>query len=454
MRLPALVLALPWLLAALLPVAAPGQQEATTGAREAAPGPATAGTSEVVVIEGDRPTPDPPAEQAPVAPVDPPPQERPDAQPGEPEPAAAPPGRPTAFTGEFAFATDPDNLMLRLTPERSIDSQDLTVLEGDKFVTDIVLSNRRRMPVNGVRIILDYNPSYVSPVRLNDSLLSDRITGRPRLSINRDRGQIIYEAILHDAIVEPDDALMFLEWEALQPVLFTPIVFGRDREGRATELFSDGQPVLGELWQEGDGTLSIGVMIVPSDPTEAELMRQEPLLYTGTSERIGGVRLELIGPQEPPRVGEVFTIDIVLDNRVYSMLDGVSLIIEYDPEVLEVFDHDWDNWITLGHNIHDGAFRSQFPWDYHMANTVHPQRGQIEYRVGTSVPDDFLGVHGVMAQIVARAKKPTAGTALRFLFSRRPGLRSTHVVYLGQDVLGEPDIRNDGVRGTIIRILP
>src|SRR5690606_40260421 len=68
--------------------------------------------------------------------------------------------------------------------------------------------------------------------------------------------------------------------------------------------------------------LSIGVMIVPSDPTEAELMRQEPLLYTGSNERIGGVRLELVGPPEPPRVGEVFTIDVVLDNRVHSMLDG------------------------------------------------------------------------------------------------------------------------------------
>jgi hypothetical protein len=432
------------------------EQPASTPQPAATPAPAA--TPEVVVIQGERPTQETPEGQAPVTPVEgetpqtPGEGEQPGQTPGTPRVQRTPP--PSSFSGEFSFSTNPDNLMLRLTPERQPESQDLTVLEGDVFVTDIVLSNRRRTPVNGIRIVLDYNPAYVTPQKLNDGQLADRISGRPRLTVNRDRGQIIYEAILGDPIIEPDDALMFIEWKALQPVLFTPIVFGRDRDGRATELFENSQGVLGELWQEGDGTLSIGVMIVPSDPTEAELMRQEPLLYTGSNERIGGVRLELVGPPEPPRVGEVFTIDVVLDNRVHSMLDGVSFIIQYDPDVLEIFDHDFDNWITIGHNIHDGSFRHQFPWDYHMANSVMAMRGTIEYRVGTSIPDDFLGVHGVMAQIVARAKKPTAGTPLRFLFSRRPGQRTTEAVYLGQDVLGEPDIVNDGVRATVVTVLP
>jgi hypothetical protein len=448
---------------ALFFVAAPvviSGQDSRPGTSPTPPSP----TPEVVVIQGERPTPpeqtpatERPAETAPVAAVPTPDQ----VPPGESKQAAEPVGTPappappvSAFSGDFSIVSDPDNLMLRLTPERQPDSQDLTVIQGENFVTDVVLSNRRRTPVNGFRIVIDYNPAYITPLKLNDGLIADRVSGRPRMSLNKDRGQIVYEANLVEPIIDPEDALMFIEWKALQPVLFTPIVFGRDRDGRPTELFNNTEGVLGELWQEGDGTLSIGVMIVPSDPAEAELMRQEPMLYTGSSERIGGVRMELVPPMDPPRVGEPFAIDIVLDNRVYSMIDGATLIIEYDPEVLEIFDHDLDNWITLGNNIHDGSFRSDFPWDYHMANEFQPGRGLIEYRVGTSMPDDFQGVHGTMAQIIARGKKPTTGTPLRFLFSRTPGRRSTQVVYLGQDVLGEPDVRNDGVRAAMITIRP
>jgi hypothetical protein len=444
-----------------LPITTLGQDS-----RPATTPPAATPQPEVVVIQGERPAPqqtpapDKSAETAPVAPVAPVPT--PDAAaPGEvlrPERGSTestPPTPPaSAFSGDFTIVSDPDNLMLRLTPERQPDSQDLTVIQGETFVTDVVLSNRRRTPVNGLRVVIDYNPAYVNPVKLNDGLIANRVSGRPRMSVNRDRGQIVYEAILFEPIIDPEDALMFIEWKALQPVLFTPIVFGRDREGRSTELYDNTQGVLGEVWQDGDGTLSIGVMIVPSDPAEAELMQQEPMLYTGSSERIGGVRLELVPPKDPPRVGEVFPIDIVLDNRVYSMIDGLTLIIEYDSEVLEIFDHDLDNWVTLGNNIHDGSFRSAFPWDYHMANEFQPGRGLIEYRVGTSMPDDFQGAYGTMAQIFVRGKKPTTGTPLRFLFSRTPGRRSTEVVYLGQDVLGEPDIRNDGVRATVITIRP
>ncbi len=427
--------------------------------RPATSPPPASPAPEVVVIQGERPAPpaqtdapENPPESAPVEPVATPDTLSPGElrRTGRGDAGTTPPA--SAFSGDFSIASNPDNLMLRLTPEP--DSQDLTLIQGGNFVTDVVLSNRRRTPVTGLRVVIDYNPSYVSPLKLNDGLIADRVSGRPRMSLNKDRGQIVYEANLVEPVVDPEDALMFIEWKALQPVLFTPIVFGRDRDGRPTELFNNTQGVLGEVWQEGDGTLSIGVMIVPSDPAEAELMRQEPMLYTGSSERIGGVRLELVPPKDPPRVGEIFPIDIVLDNRVYSMIDGATLIIEYDPEIIEIFDHDLDNWITLGNNIHDGSFRSEFPWDYHMANEFQPGRGLIEYRVGTSMPDDFQGVHGTMAQIIARGRKPTTGTPLRFLFSRTPGRRSTQVVYLGQDVLGEPDVRNDGVRAAMIAIRP
>lgn len=369
-------------------------------------------------------------------------------------PATPPAQAPEAAPQQFQMSGGARHMILRLTPEKEPDRGDLAIVEGTSFTTDVMLGNPARRQWDQLRIVLDYNPSFLDPVSVNDSELSNRLAGSPRATVDRRLGQIVYEARLAQPLDVFERPLLFVKWNAIKPVLFTPIAFGRTRAGEHFELFRDGAPLLGDPDVPGDGSVPINVSIIPSDPAEALMMQEDPQLYLGSTDRVGGVQLVIRNPETPPRVGETFQLPLVLDNRAYSRLDGLSLIIEYDPATIEILDDDWDNWITLGTNIHDGTYREDFPWDYHMANAVYSARGLIEYRVGTSTTDEFVGVHGVFADITARAKTPTAGTAVRFLFSRQAGQRTTQVVYLGQNVLGETNVRNDGVRGAFFPILP
>ncbi|MDK2973008.1 MAG: hypothetical protein PWP23_2763 [Candidatus Sumerlaeota bacterium] len=379
--------------------------------------------------------------------------------PSQPAPgssgAAAPDRRQsTATTGEFQLRASGDAMMLRLTPEGAPDMQNIDVIEGNEFTTDLLLDNPGNDPVDHLRVVLDFNPNYVTPVAINDSALKASVQGLPTATVDRVRGQIVYEAQLDPPIYELPGPILFVRWQATKPVFFSSIGFGRLYKGDYSEVFFEGDPLLGQSHDPGDGTVSMNVTIIPADPAEALIMKEDPQLYLGSDERVGGVTVTIEPPRQPVHVGDVFTLDLVLDNRAHSQIDGISLLIQYDPSVIEIIDADLDNWITLGTNILDGKFRNQFSFDYHMANSVYPVRGQIEYRVGTSTPADLVGAYGTFAQIHARAIAPTAGTALKFLFSPRPGSRTTEGIYMGQDVFGDTRIKNDGVRGAFFQILP
>ncbi|MGF1572505.1 MAG: hypothetical protein ACFCU1_05480 [Sumerlaeia bacterium] len=356
---------------------------------------------------------------------------------------------PTSFTLKANNA----NLLLRIHAEGDYTNTEFQVVAGEQFTTDISLTNQESKAFNKVRLVLDYNPSFVQPQVINDSNLLNYLDSEPIIQVNRKLGQIIYSAELSEPITI-SETLVFIQWEAVKPVLVTSLRFGRHVTFGYTEIFLDDLPMLGEAQQEGDGVVSSTVRIIPSDPAEALMMQEEPQLYMGSDERVGGVELRLIPPKTPPRVGEEFYVYVVLDNSVYSNFDKVSLMIEFNPEVITVLDDDYDNWITHGVNIQDGEFRDQFPFNYHIANMVFNVRGMIEYRAGTSLPEELVGVVGTLARIRAVATKPTSSTEMKFFFAPREGLKTTEVKYMGQDSLGDTTIVNDGTRGARFAILP
>jgi len=372
----------------------------------------------------------------------------------EAKPAAKAPAGGGVKTAEFSLAATPEHAMLRLTGKNDIDATDVDAVEGSEFVTDVRLTNPKSRPIDRIRLVIDYSPAYTEPIAINDSAIAANFASTPVARVDRSLGQIFYEVELAKPIVEPKTPIVFISWNALKPVSFTNIRFARTRDGQYSEIYEKGEKALGAAYDDGDGTVSLGLTIIPADPAEALVMQEDPNLYLGSDERVGGVLLAIEPPKKTPRVGEPFSMDIVFDNTAFSQLDGLSMMIQYDPTTLTVLDADKDNWITLGTNIHDGATREKFPWDYHMANAVHQPRGTIEYRAGSSYPDKFVGTGGVIARIYAVATKPSAGTPVRFIFARGEGQRTTTVTYLGQDVLGDVKVRNDGVKGALFPVLP
>ena len=61
--------------------------------------------------------------------------------------------------------------------------------------------------------------------------------------------------------------------------------------------------------------------------------------------------------------------------------------------------------------------------------------------------------NGTFARIYAIPLRATAGTYLKFNFATSEGYPTTRVTYVGEDVLGSPDIQHDGVKNLVFPIM-
>jgi hypothetical protein len=62
------------------------------------------------------------------------------------------------------------------------------------------------------------------------------------------------------------------------------------------------------------------------------------------------------------------------------------------------------------------------------------------------------GKFGTIARIHAVAVRPTAATAIEFSFRPTARRQSTRVTYVGADVLGDPNVPDDGATGIVLEI--
>lgn len=355
--------------------------------------------------------------------------------------------------GEFNLNIDRESRLMRLNPQGKGDRQDLTVIVGDEFTTDVNFSNKDLIGFDGVRILLSYESDFLEPLAINDSPLAYALAGEPTAEVDPLYGQILYEAKLNRLVTLNDAPLLSIRWKAKRVNTDTQIEFSQ-RDQVASALVKGDEDLLGNPKDPLDGTLDMTVIILPEDPREREALLSDPRTFDPRQEKIGNVRMMLRPPDQPIVVGEPFAVDLILDNRAFSLLDGVGAYIQYDPQVLEILDADWNNWITLGNNIHDGPFRDNFPWNFQIDNTVLGERGAISYRMGTDDAEMTRGKVGTIARIYAVATEPAAATKMTFRFSEKPRDRATEARYMGEDVLGSVDIYNDGAQGVVLSIRP
>jgi hypothetical protein len=364
---------------------------------------------------------------------------------------AARPAAGGSNLGELKLNIDRDARLLRLLVRGQEDRGTGSVLVGDEFITDAVFENEAGLGIDAVRVLLSYQTDFVEPIAINDSPIAGVIKGQPVSEVDVRRGAILYEAELSEPLVFKSAPIVSIRWRALQPSARTVIEFGK-REDLFTTLNLNGEDMLGNRRVAGDGTLNLSLSVLPRDPREARALLNEPTIFLNPEEKIGDVRLSLVRQPEPVVAGRPFTIDLVLDNRAFSMLDALNVLITYDPAVLRIIDTDHDNLITRETNLHDGPFRRDFNWDFHIDNTVFHERGQIVYRVGTTDASMTRGKFGTIARIHAVAVRPTAATAIEFSFRPTARRQSTRVTYVGADVLGDPNVPDDGATGIVLEI--
>jgi hypothetical protein len=351
----------------------------------------------------------------------------------------------------FNITIDRNARVLRLAPERG-PADVLRVNEGDEFWTEVRLESLDTPSFDFIRIVLDYPEDVIEPIAIHDGSIAANLATDPRTRVNARAGLLMYEGSLAEPMPVPKGAVLRVQWKARRADDFAEIRF--DTWGRQqTALRLGTADLLGNAFIEDDGVLSMELQVQPGDASGRAAAQDAAAFDFGSFERLGGTRLIIAPPRVQPVVGEIFSVDLVLDNRANSAIDGLEARLEFDPSVLRVVDTDYNNPVTIGTNILDGPFRRAFPFDFSIENAVHQQLGRIDYKVGISNENELRGRYGTFARVYFMPLRPSVETFVRFTFSKSKGYPSTMVSYLGGDVLGDPRLANDGTVSTSFGVL-
>jgi hypothetical protein len=327
----------------------------------------------------------------------------------------------------------------------------VTAAVGETFLTSLRVHNAAGRGFDEVILVLRYDPQMLRPLRVSDHKLRPLVAGEPRLTSSLREGWIRYEAMLSETLKSDGLDLLTIEWRALAPTGRTRVdVLANPQTGSSLRL--DGRDVLGTD-DETDGTVGCDVAVRPAAADHLLEGAQ-----TSAAAQPGELALRLEAPAASVRVGETVDVDIVLLNPKPEAFDDLQLALRFDPRVFEVVDAarggfppTGDNWISRGVNLLDGPFHRAFPFDCHLRNEVDNTRGLADYRMGLTHPRALAG--GTVARMTLRALAPAASTVIHF--EQSPGADATTTVRLeGEDVLGRPDVPDDGTEGLQLRVEP
>ncbi|MCK6494869.1 cohesin domain-containing protein [bacterium] len=205
--------------------------------------------------------------------------------------------------------------------------------------------------------------------------------------------------------------------------------------------------LLGSTSSAKDGVIS-GHMTLKGDYLAA-LEKEAEKLPKGQA----GTRIYLDPQATVIQAGKTFQVNVKISNPRGVPWDKIRLDIHFDPSFLKVVDEDDGNWITLGTNIHDAPYHDRFPFEWTRTNMVRNDEGQILFECG--VFKSPLRVGGTLATIHFQALRPIPETQIAFRMPVEVTERlGTVLTRKRLDVLGDTEDAGDGVRGSIVSIVP
>ncbi len=216
-----------------------------------------------------------------------------------------------------------------------------------------------------------------------------------------------------------------------------------------TFLTMNGVDQLGTKFDPADGVVSMDISIYDSweeAPKRSEVRRADEL---GIDEEGGeyGTHLYLVTRQEEVDVGDTFDVDVYLSNPNKEAFDSLSLLLLFNPRVLEPIDLDD---VNSGINILDEEYRQEYPFDFPVMNSVDAEKGVVDYRK-RAYRKPIRG-EGVLATIRFQAVRPTTETKLRILVNDAGEDPTSGIYRHGKDRLGDSTDPFDGFTATEIAI--
>jgi hypothetical protein len=314
------------------------------------------------------------------------------------------------------------------------DPYDTLVNVGERFVTDVRITNAASKPIDIICLAIQYDPQYIQPIAVYDTYLRPLLASPPEFETDEDTGRLFYGGRLRNAQPAPSRPLVKIVWQALAETSYSSIDFLFDEHG--TSLSHEGKDILGTSYDPNDGVIPASVTITKETSGLAKLPHASNY-YGAPAEQIEQlkrtVRLRLSSKKKQVDIGEEFVVNVHVDNPGAILFDNVHLFIKFDPTKLEVVDWDRGNWIRRGVNINDRIAHRIYPFDYHVKNAADNQTGTIDYRMGLSENRPLPS--GILAQIKFRAKAPAFLTDIAFARNEWNRPPTTDITYLGVSVL-------------------
>lgn len=415
----------------------------------------------------------------------------------------AAPGQPGAAPGQQrggrkAQATETqfrtrDSAMLYLKPARSVTGV------SEPVRVDVVLANSARVEYDEVRFQLKYDPNRMqvvdasepggwTPLRRmrtiptdseqteldeannmsgnNTKFLLDK-TNNPFVvqtnRVNAEAGTIDFAMSAPDG--KGNDAGIIARFSVL-PLVVDDSADMRfqftDVNGEAgsvdnllTYLKLKGEDKLGSSYDPADGVIHLDLSVMSSMGGDGERARQKITRSDGErrfeddENATGSMQLQLIPRQPLVDVGDTLEVDVYLSNPLGEEFDAVSLLLAFNPRVLQPIDADE---YASGINIDNEAAKAEFSFDFPLLNSVDADKGLVDYR-RRSMRKPLTG-EGVIATMRFRAVKPTAKTTFRILVNGEGEDPTTGVFHRGGDRLGAPSDPYDGFATTSLAIRP
>jgi hypothetical protein len=319
---------------------------------------------------------------------------------------------------------------------------------------EVAISNPRKMEFDRFSVSLSFDPQTLELLDVDDAPLSGMLNPAipPVIELGK-AGQLSFAAQLTEPVNWARRELLTVHFRALSSTPRTIVEFVTS--AGETMLLNGENIILGDSGGGFDrGTLGATVIVRPEGGMGGDAnwtfdREVRSMIQPETSSR-SFVTIALSTQNQSVAVGEVFDVQLLLDNPDALPLELLSVVLRFDPELLQVVDADEGNAIHQGVNINDGPYREAFPFTSHLQNTVDNGRGRIAYAVATGQPN-LLATRGRMATIRFQALAAADFAPVWFDQDAR-GAVSSEALARGANVLVRPEDARPAVRGLILRV--
>src|SRR5690606_13460014 len=118
---------------------------------------------------------------------------------------------------------DPETNVLYIEGIDGRPSLNINATENKKFTTRLVLSNPRSSAFSQLDASIRYNPEYVRPIGIDDSMISSQLEKPARVVVDRNRGLLSIAADFKEETSDSAVTFARIQWQALRPVANSPI---------------------------------------------------------------------------------------------------------------------------------------------------------------------------------------------------------------------------------------